>query len=103
MKKLGDKTVVVPNNGFASLNADKKAYIKTQFNESGWKYGMIACDKKFKKEIWTETPTDGSLWRLTKDVFIRYSTSTSGDTTTLIYKLFNQKGEIVTYIFTYDK
>lgn len=102
LKKLGDKTVLVPNNGSALLDADKKAYIETWYNDSVWKYGFIVCDKKLKKELWTEAPAEGSLWRLTKDVFIRGAASTSGITTTLIYKLFNQKGEIVTYIFQYE-
>ena len=96
LKNLGKKNV----GGCPSLDANGKAYIFTYFGAGN---GVIVCDKKLKKEKWSEQPADGNIRRLTKEIFIRLISTTVGDNVTETYKIFNRKGEIVTYIFSYTK
>ena len=103
LKKLGEKTVTVPSNGTAWMEVEKKAYVFSQYNDSRWQYGVTVLDRKLKKEKWTEPYDEGTIQRLVKDTFIRKTSETVGDTTTETYKLFNKKGEIVTYVFSYTK
>ncbi len=96
LKKLADKNV----NGWSRLDVDRKAYFFTSFCSAN---GVIVCDKKLKKEKWSDPPADGNVKRLTKDIFIRMIRTTVGDNVTETYKIFGKKGEIVTYIFSYTK
>jgi hypothetical protein len=84
----------------AMLRAGRKAYI---FSYCGAGSGLIVCDKKLKKEKWTEPQADGDIWRLRKEIFVRMTRSTAGDIVTETHKLFNRQGEIVTYTFNYPK
>ncbi len=103
MEKLEEKTVTVPNNGTAWLKSGKLVYIYSRYSDSDWYSGVDVYNKKMKKEIWTVPYAKGGLIRLDKDIFFRKTSETIGDTTTLTFKIFGKKGEIVTYIFSYTK
>jgi|GEM_PF-1840783 len=103
LKKLGEETVTVPHTGLAWLKAGKKTFIYSRYNDTSWKYGVAVYDKKLKKEKWSDPPDEGSIEKIVKDTFVRSSSETVGNTTTWTYKLFNKKGEIVTYVLSYMK
>ena len=96
LKNLGMKDV----GGWARLEADGKAYFLTA---NGSESSVIVCDKKLKKEKWSSPPADGDVARLSKEVFVRKVSSTIVDVIRETYTLFNKKGEIVTYEFSYPK
>lgn len=104
LKKLGQQAIDLPKSGYSSIAYfEKQAYIIPTYNDSGYKYAAYVFDQKLKKQLWTDDYEYGRVWKTGKNTLVRRTSSTSGDTTTLIYKLFNKKGEIITYTFTYDE
>jgi hypothetical protein len=104
LEKLGQQVITIPQSGGISYTSfGKKVYIIPTYYkwDSGNNYAAYVFDKKLKKQQWEEDYANGNLSKIGKDTLQRCTTSTSGNTTTKSYKLFNKKGEIVTYIFTY--
>jgi hypothetical protein len=83
-----------------NVYANRKAYL---FTFSGADDGLIVCDWKLKKEKWNVPFAPGDIYRLGKKTFYRKIRTTVGDTVTDTYTLFDKKGEIVTYEFSYPK
>ncbi len=102
LKKLGQQAIDLPRIGFASTAYfEKQAYIIPAYNDSGYKYAAYVFDKKLKNSLWIDDYDYGMIWKLGKNTLVRRTSSTSGDIVTLVYKLFNKKGEIVTHTFNY--
>ena len=101
MKKLGQQNIDIPQSGSFSITVNKKVYVFPLYNDSGWICAAHIFDKKLKKEQWKEDYAEGLIEKIGKDTLVRITYSTSGDTVTSFYKLFNKKGEIVTYTFEY--
>jgi len=59
--------------------------------------------KRTEKLKWKDDYAEGTIKKIGKDILYRYTSSKVGSTFTKTYKLFNKKGEIVTYTFVYDK
>ncbi len=104
MKKLGQLNIDVPKIGsLYSVTVDKKVYVVSKYSDSIKKYGAHIYDKRLKKMQWKEDYAEGSIQKIGKDTLRRYTSSQIGNTVTRVYKLFNKKGEIVTYTFVYDE
>jgi len=104
VKKLGQQNIDMPKTGiFYSVTVDKKAYVISRYSNSVKKYGAHVFDKKLKKVQWKEDYAEGEIEKIGKDTLVRYTSSKVGNTVTEVYKLFNKKGEIVTYTFVYTE
>ena len=96
LKHVAGKQVV----GNPSLRNTGGVYIRTY---TGAGCGLIVCDRKLKKEKWGSLPAPGEISRLTKKVYVRRAESTAGGVVTRAYSLFNKKGVITTYEFSYPE
>ena len=104
LSKLGSRNISIPQSGWIkSTYFDKNVYIIPSYTDTASKDAVYVFDKKLKKELWKENYAEGSVWKVGKDSLYRYTSSTSGSTVTKVYKLFNKKGEIVTYTFVYTE
>ena len=107
MKKIGQQDIVLPHKGSISqyTSINKEAYIVSYYKNTNGDlvYAANIFDKNLKKERWKEGYANGSVKKIGKNSLYRYTYETVGDTTTKVYKLFNKKGEIVTYTYVYTQ
>jgi len=104
LKPEGKQSIITPKSCSVNSFYDKQVYIIPLYTDTVTKYAAFVYDKKLKKEQWNELPyAEGLIWKVGKSTLYRYTSSTSGDTVTRVYKLFNKKGKIVTYTYMYDK
>ncbi len=103
MKNIGQQNIDLPKSGSLSTTVNKKVYVIPNYFDGVSHYAAHVFDKKLKKEQWNENYAEGIIKKIGKDALYRYSSSKDGDTITEVYKLFNKKGEIVTYTFEYDE
>ncbi len=104
LKNLGQQNIDMPKSGSFNTTVNKNVYVIPNYFDGKRNYAVHVFDKKLKKEQWNLLPyAEGRIKRIGKDALYRYSSSKDGDTVTEVYKLFNKKGEIVTYTFVYDE
>jgi len=103
MKKLGQQNFDYPKTGRLPSTVNKKVYCFPYYYGSETMYAVYVFDKKLKKMKWKEDYAEGRISKIGKDTLYRYTSSTVADTVTKVYRLFNKKGEIVTYTFVYDE
>jgi len=108
LSKLNQTDVIVQPNGWITyMSFGKKVYLIPAYYDLVPEYvdyyAAYVYDKKLKKEPWKGPYAEGRIRRIGKDTLVRYLSTTSGDTVTRVYKLFNKKGEIVIYTFIYNK
>ncbi len=103
MKKLGQQSINLPKSGQVYTTVNKEVYCITRYFDSETLYAAFVFDKKLKKMKWKEDYAEGKISETGKDALRRYTSNKVGDSVTKEFKLFNKKGEIVTYTFVYTE